>query len=64
MDAHFDNAPRCSAAGVTTGAVLIVSLAMAASTLFTHEPAAPSASNSAGVTHTARAYHADSAKKS
>jgi hypothetical protein len=37
---------------------------MAASTLFTHEPAAPSASNSAGVTHTARAYHADSAKKS
>ena len=63
MNAHFEKAPRCSATGVTTGAILIVMLTMAASTLFAPESTAPSASSTSGVTHVARASHSDSAKK-
>jgi len=34
MNARFENAPRCTATGATTASVLIMTLAMAASTLF------------------------------
>ena len=48
MNANFDTPARCSASGVTTACILVLILAMAASTLFA--PEAPA--NDAGVTAT------------
>ena len=63
MNAHLENATRCSATGVTSGAVLIVMLTMAASTLFTPESTTRSASSTADVTYVARSPHSNSVKK-
>jgi hypothetical protein len=47
MKANFDATPRVGAAGVSTAAILLMTLAMASSTLFT-----PDSGHSAGTTTT------------
>jgi uncharacterized protein involved in response to NO len=63
MNARFETSSRYSAAGLTTAAVLIVMVAMAASTLF---PEASSAGTSAAAGHSqvAQSHGSRSVKKS
>jgi hypothetical protein len=63
MNARFENPPRYSAAGVTTAALLIVMLAMAASTLFTPEPSALQVTAGVAPVRVAQAHHLGPVKK-
>jgi hypothetical protein len=62
MNAQFETPNRLSATGVATAAMLIVMLAMAASTMFTPEVVNGAAAASAP--HVAHAHHSDRGTKS
>jgi hypothetical protein len=63
MNAHYNPQSRFSATGLTTAAVLIVVLAMAASTLFPDAPT-PGAGAAAAHPQVARSHDARQVKKS
>ncbi len=62
MNAYFETPNRFSATGIATAAMLIVMLAMAASTLFAPEASNPAAATSAS--HMVDVHHAGRDKAS
>ena len=64
MNTRFEQGPRCSPAGFSTAAILVVVLAMGASTLFTAETPAPQPTAGTRVVPVAQSQHAIRIKKS
>jgi hypothetical protein len=64
MNTRFETSSRCSAVGVTTASILVVILAMAASTLFSPEASTSGATAAAGSPHVAQSHYKGQLKKS
>ena len=58
MNSHFETPSRCSPAGVTTAAILVVMLAMGVSTLLSSETSGPQGTAAAGHSQVAQTHGA------